>query len=309
MRKPPSPETSRITGAELYKHIKDNAWHGDAVRASLRHNFLSMLAITSEDAAEVFAKMYNWYRYLIELAVERTPPATIPSIFPWEGPGPAEILRSWNKMNRFAEDSVEIFLDHLPPEPVDPEDQDAMWVLTTICLVFTIHDLMEQWNLANQSWVPPMLITKLQKTQELDEGKRDMIDPSIEAQELEALNDVFAQQPLLNFQPKLWNPITETKADARRRILSELRVELGNHLDAIEARFNAAGYEKTPTSREQFRHLQWVVMYHVLELPFAEISRRENVERQSVEKAIKRMADLIGLSLRPPSTGGRPASE
>jgi len=74
---------------------------------------------------------------------------------------------------------------------------------------------------------------------------------------------------------------------------------------------------RTTEYRSLVTHLEWLVRYHVLEEEWPDITatatreladgRRVPVTQQAVEDAVKKAADLLGLTLRKGRGPGRPA--
>ncbi len=101
-----------------------------------------------------------------------------------------------------------------------------------------------------------------------------------------------------------WNPLTETRAKGRQRMLAEIEQELDEHLDFTELLARASGQRRTP--RKSADHFVWLVQYQVQQHSFTRIADAVCRDRKTVERAIKDAAVLVGVSLRRPSKGGRP---
>lgn len=121
--------------------------------------------------------------------------------------------------------------------------------------------------------------------------------------------------PALTLDP--WLPTTETYAAYRTRALSECARQLDEYLFCVDEHYDEAGFKLTPEYRALEHHAEWLVRYQVLEEEWPDIAatatreladgRRAPVTDQAVRDAVKKTADLLGLTLREGRGPGRPA--
>jgi hypothetical protein len=98
----------------------------------------------------------------------------------------------------------------------------------------------------------------------------------------------------------------ERAAGARQRILKAFAEALNRHMQELRGRFESSlGWASTRQKRK-LQHFEWLARYQVQHWSYERIRREYNVrERKTVEDAVKRTAELVGLPLRP-AKGGRP---
>jgi hypothetical protein len=100
----------------------------------------------------------------------------------------------------------------------------------------------------------------------------------------------------------LWNPRTETRADAKKR-LSRL---LDNALDRIE---REAAWE-SPSRSIPDDHFDWLVRFQVKPQSQNDIAERVGLSRRHITRAVNDVAEYIGIEPRDGRRdGGRPSSK
>lgn len=112
--------------------------------------------------------------------------------------------------------------------------------------------------------------------------------------------------PTEPFEVAPWSPIYETAAAFRERIEAAARL----HIQAVKARFDAAGWRATPTPAV-ITHAGWLAKYQVAGESFTAIAKASPDHsnagaRTQVSRAVHAYAKTIGLPLRVKSRGGRP---
>jgi len=108
--------------------------------------------------------------------------------------------------------------------------------------------------------------------------------------------------PLFKFETT-WDPYWQGAATFRRRARKELDEFIRLHMGELLKE----GYVPSPVVRER-QHVLWTIRYQVLEKSFAEILPAGidgGDRRRNVEKAVKRIAGLMGLTMRPRQKGRR----
>jgi len=107
----------------------------------------------------------------------------------------------------------------------------------------------------------------------------------------------------------MYDPRAETENDAVKRIMPELERRLRKALK-VTALDDADLCETVPTRNlPPGRHFDWTVRYQVLGESFARIAASDGVLDRTVSDGVHAVADLIGLTLRKPSKGGRPRKQ
>jgi hypothetical protein len=108
-----------------------------------------------------------------------------------------------------------------------------------------------------------------------------------------------------------WNALTETKTEARARLLAELEKRIKEYLDGVEEDARRQYGLRAPHQLSA-EHLDWLVEYQVSGCSFRSLAAHYSMDRHNVAKAIKGIAELvIGPRWREwlrPSERGRPFS-
>lgn len=107
-----------------------------------------------------------------------------------------------------------------------------------------------------------------------------------------------------------FDPRAETVDQAVKRILPAVERRLRYGLQTIKEQ-DASGDTVPARALPARRHFEWAVRYQVRGETIAQIAESDEVERRTVSRNIRDVAQLIGLTLRPPDTGdpitgGRP---
>ena len=97
-----------------------------------------------------------------------------------------------------------------------------------------------------------------------------------------------------------------TRDQVRERYVRAYERQIRIRLDEAERLLAIAGRSRNRSRSDETSHCEWLVDYQVLGLGFTAISGKRHKGRQTVRDAVKQMAALIGLPLRPPSRGGSP---
>ena len=116
--------------------------------------------------------------------------------------------------------------------------------------------------------------------------------------------------PPLQFEEPAWIPDLHTKKQYMTRARSNFEKELQDYVQSIEAKLRALGWKKTPQKRlaKPLQHFEWLVQYQCAGWSQGRIGEEYKAGQKTVSEALKRTADLIGLTLRPRGKGGRPPS-
>lgn len=100
-----------------------------------------------------------------------------------------------------------------------------------------------------------------------------------------------------------WNPAAESRQDAQRRLLPRLKELLDEELDRIERHARELGYRFPDTRPNVSRDLDWLVWRVRDRRKYKEIANLANegpkpvVDEHAVRKAVRRLAELIGVAL------------
>jgi hypothetical protein len=103
-----------------------------------------------------------------------------------------------------------------------------------------------------------------------------------------------------------YDPFTETKADAVRRLTGELTEAVRAEVDRIARESLTEGDAPTIVKTTGREHFEWLARYQVKGDSYAGIAHEACRSRQAVKLAIRETAELIGLVLRAPDPPGRP---
>ncbi|MCO5221282.1 MAG: hypothetical protein M9947_06815 [Thermomicrobiales bacterium] len=102
-----------------------------------------------------------------------------------------------------------------------------------------------------------------------------------------------------------FDPRADTEDQAVARILPVLERRLRYGLQGIKSQDRAG--DTVPTRALPSRHhFEWTVRYQVLGETIRHIAESDDIEQKTVSTNIRKVAELIGLTLRQPDKGGRP---
>lgn len=103
----------------------------------------------------------------------------------------------------------------------------------------------------------------------------------------------------------VFDPRAETVDDAVKRLMPELESRLRRALETMVVE-DTVGDTVPVRDLPPVRHFDWTVRYQVLEESYSRIAHTDHVDRKAVTRAVRKVADIIGLTLRDPDEGGRP---
>jgi hypothetical protein len=104
-----------------------------------------------------------------------------------------------------------------------------------------------------------------------------------------------------------WEPLNETRQEAKDRLHQEAERQITQHLDRVAAHALNLGYKPLPTHRSREpgvtepkipRHYRWLALYQVKRMTQEEIADASSVASRTVGLAIAKLAPEIGLTLR-----------
>jgi hypothetical protein len=105
----------------------------------------------------------------------------------------------------------------------------------------------------------------------------------------------------------MYDPRTETENEAVARIMPELERRLRNALRVTERDDRDQGETVSNRPLPPAHHFGWTVRYQVLGESYRKIAETDDIrEVRTVSDAVRRVSDLVGLTLREPGKGGRP---
>lgn len=118
--------------------------------------------------------------------------------------------------------------------------------------------------------------------------------------------------PSLDLGP--WWPWFETRQEAERRLRKDFPKRLKAYLDGVQASLEEQGLSRPQEKRSNLaehadiggdaaQHFTWLALYQCQEMSHQTIADQLNRDRRSVGKALKKTADMIGLTLREPKPG------
>ena len=100
-----------------------------------------------------------------------------------------------------------------------------------------------------------------------------------------------------------WNPLTENRTEARRRLMAKARKTIDGYLDRVEALARDRGVKSLPALDE---HLRWLARWQVKGETEYWIAKTTRKARSTVHTALQTVAQFIDLPLREPNPPGRP---
>jgi len=106
-----------------------------------------------------------------------------------------------------------------------------------------------------------------------------------------------------------WEPASESRRDAQKRILDSFRKRLEGWMRETESLAISRGFVETPESRKEEVHLRWLAQFQVGMQSPEDIFRatEEKVQSfQAIAQAVNRVADRIGLPRRTGKRGPAP---
>jgi hypothetical protein len=107
------------------------------------------------------------------------------------------------------------------------------------------------------------------------------------------------------FEDAGWDAPAEPRDVAEKRIRQAFDRALRRYFRDMDREMQGTGWTRTlykPTAD----HFTWLVAYQVEGLSYPRIAQQFYRDRVTVMEGVKRVASLIGLTLRPPSKPGRP---
>lgn len=112
------------------------------------------------------------------------------------------------------------------------------------------------------------------------------------------------------FDYRDWNPLAETKTQAKGRLRAEFLAHLKAEMDSYG---DEIGYKPKPSRKHTERDAKWFVLYQYGEKTCGEIALDEDGEKTKrdmtanrVQKAVESFAMLVDLPLRKGNRRGRP---
>lgn len=107
---------------------------------------------------------------------------------------------------------------------------------------------------------------------------------------------------LFKFQYSPWMPTMEWRSNYTAFVKHSFERALNEYLDDIERRAEAAGLKRTPEKRarsgDATLHYEWLARWQVQGWSYAAISKHYRVSKKTVETAIPKTAEEIGLTRR-----------
>ncbi len=102
-----------------------------------------------------------------------------------------------------------------------------------------------------------------------------------------------------------WHPQWESRAAYKENRLREI----DEHMDEKEAWAESQGMKPGIKKRGSFdKHFEWLARYQVVPESYGEVGQVVHADRSTVRDAVRKTADLIGLTLRAGSPSGRKPS-
>jgi len=96
--------------------------------------------------------------------------------------------------------------------------------------------------------------------------------------------------PSSDLEPPQYFPDRMTRAEYQKGVDA--------YVAEVEAAFHSAGWKKTPNPSSELIHLRWLARFQVAGETVKALADSEGVEPRTVERALRIMADRIGLTRR-----------
>ncbi len=110
----------------------------------------------------------------------------------------------------------------------------------------------------------------------------------------------------LNFQHLGWDPSASSWPDAKERFIEDFIRWLGkDYKPTMTTLAKKRGFRESCPPKEP-RHFEWLVHFQVNKQDYQAIASTANRDPSAVSEGCENAAELIGLTLRPASKGGRP---
>ncbi len=108
------------------------------------------------------------------------------------------------------------------------------------------------------------------------------------------------------FEHEGWDPSMDARVEVEAEMRQAFQGALRRYLRKREQDARAEGLRRAPGLREAPAHVRWLAHYQVAGRSMEEIARHVHRDRTTVRDAIHWMARFLGLTLRRPTTAGRP---
>ena len=102
-----------------------------------------------------------------------------------------------------------------------------------------------------------------------------------------------------------FDPRAETIDNAVKRLMPNLEHRLRQGLSRMVGE-DKVGNTVPVRDLPRTRHFDWTVRYQVMDESYTCIGKTAGVDRKAITKAVHNVAELIGMTLRKPDTGGAP---
>ena len=197
---------------------------------------------------------------------------------------------------RFLERAAELYpelLEHL--RMVSPDDEKALleWGrashLTDPWCLALARDRARRWQERphEQGWTFPRVLVSISA---VPLGPLDSEDELLLRRTCNSLLDDFFS-----------NPISTAPADYKAALIRRIGHAVDDYCDRIVEQIEGpaleAGFRRTPERRE-IQHIDWLVRHQIEGVSFASILPSKRSARQTVHKAVKDLANYIGLTVR-----------
>ena len=108
-----------------------------------------------------------------------------------------------------------------------------------------------------------------------------------------------------DFSAEGWTVIKTTRAEAEQALRAEFDAALARYLDRMEQLAEARGLVPAP-QRRSHEHFAWLAQYQLRGRSYREIAEEACRDRKTIADAVRDIAALIELPLRPTGRPGRP---
>jgi hypothetical protein len=208
----------------------------------------------------------------------------------------------------------------LAPGPIFPDHLDSIagWSEcpdVTARFVEALREWSGQWHLPCSGflWIALQTMYFWLETPSLVRRRWLIIGPI----ERPAEGRPFQGAVPVSFAVGAWHPQAESRAAARRRIMTELEAQVERHLEDVAIDFQTPGVVFSEGGavpapvKQDLSHFDWFVRHQVKGESFSQIGRQADYHRTAVKRAVDHIGTLLDGERWPtwrrqPEKGGRP---
>ena len=203
-------------------------------------------------------------------------------------------------------DVLPVYVAGLDPARLRDPAAGGMYVMSWSTAPALLREALSAWG---RSWYIAKRWVYEEALPKLDEWRRcpSMADAPCGWLNCGAMEQATLRTPALAFELPGWSPTREGRAEYKATAAAAFARELDRYLDGVEEEFKTgwSDFPPTPDKPSFAKHLEWLVHYQVRGERIARLAAAECVSTDSMRDALRSMAELCDLTLRP-GRAGRP---